>query len=526
MRWRTLKPSAAFLRTRVARRVLLLFSLCALVPVAALAVTSYFVVSKQLHDQSLERVSHENREARQAVAERLANVRLDLAGISAMLQRRMGEGPIEGAFDTLVTASPRLRGVTLQTGSDEAVRLGGPASVPAALSARQRENLGSGKEVLAIAHGEAGPMIFVGRILEVRAGTQHVDHEYLAVGEERRGIPTDMELCLLDYEYTVLFCTMPLADAALNEWRSGATVPSQFEWQSGGETYVAGSTQISLGYEWASPNMTVVLSQPRLDFFDSVGTFKRWFPLIILLAVLVALYLSNVQIRTSMDPLERLQEGTQRIAARDFDSRVHVESRDEFQDLATSFNAMANRLGRQFNALTTINEIDRAVLSALDTDVIVDTVLARARGVIECDGVALSLARSDGAAPQWTLFATAANGSGRAVKNVQLSDDEVGELAKHREFMFLGPERRPSYLDVPVFRDGGIRSFLVLPIFLKQKLAGAITLGYTHDPPVGEEDVVQARQLADQVAVALSNARLRPRPLTPNPPGRRVTPSG
>jgi putative nucleotidyltransferase with HDIG domain len=503
MRWQNLRPSAAFLRTRVARRVLLLFSVCALVPVAALAVTSYFVVSKQLHDQSLERVTHENREARQAVAERLTNVRLDLAGISEMLRRRMGEGPLEGALDSFVTASPRLRGVTLQTGSDEAVRLGGPASVPSALSAKQRENLGSGKEVLAIAHGEAGPMIFVGRILEVRAGTQHVvwlslDHEYLAVGEEGRSIPTDMELCLLDYEYTVLFCTMPLADATVNEWRSGATVPSQFEWRSGGETYIGGSTQISLGYEWASPNLTVVVSQPRLDFFDSVGTFKRWFPLIILLTVLVALYLSNVQIRTSMDPLEKLQEGTQRIAARDFDSRVHVESQDEFQDLATSFNAMANRLGRQFNALTTINEIDRAVLSALDTDVIVDTVLARARGVIECDGVALSLAESDGAAPQWTLFATAANGSGRAVKNVQLSEEELGELAKHREFMFLGPERRPSYLDVPVFRDGGIRSFL----------AGAITLGYTHDPPVGEEDVVQARQLADQVAVALSNARL------------------
>jgi hypothetical protein len=121
MRWQNLRPSAAFLRTRVARRVLLLFSVCALVPVAALAVTSYFVVSKQLHDQSLERVTHENREARQAVAERLTNVRLDLAGISEMLRRRMGEGPLEGALDSFVTASPRLRGVTLQTGSDEAV---------------------------------------------------------------------------------------------------------------------------------------------------------------------------------------------------------------------------------------------------------------------------------------------------------------------------------------------------------------------------------------------------------------------
>jgi nitrogen fixation/metabolism regulation signal transduction histidine kinase len=53
---------------------------------------------------------------------------------------------------------------------------------------------------------------------------------------------------------------------------------------------------------------------------------------------------------------------------RDFDSRVKVTSGDEFEELATSFNNMAKQLGRQFNALTTMAQIDRAILSALDTE--------------------------------------------------------------------------------------------------------------------------------------------------------------
>ena len=48
----------------------------------------------------------------------------------------------------------------------------------------------------------------------------------------------------------------------------------------------------------------------------------------------------------------------------------------------------------------------------------------------------------------------------------------------------------------------------MLPIFLKQKLSGVVGLGYREAPDLTEEDLVQARQLADQVAVALSNARL------------------
>jgi HD-GYP domain-containing protein (c-di-GMP phosphodiesterase class II) len=45
-------------------------------------------------------------------------------------------------------------------------------------------------------------------------------------------------------------------------------------------------------------------------------------------------------------------------------------------------------------------------------------------------------------------------------------------------------------------------------MFVAEKLSGLIVLGYLDPTQANEEDAVQARQLADQVAVAISNARL------------------
>jgi nitrate/nitrite-specific signal transduction histidine kinase len=123
----------------------------------------------------------------------------------------------------------------------------------------------------------------------------------------------------------------------------------------------------------------IALGEFKAHVLAPMSKFKKIFPLVVLLSLWVVLLLSINQIRRNLIPLERLQEGTKRFAGRNFDTRVAVTSGDEFQELAESFNAMASRLGKQFNTLTTMNEIDRSILSALDTRLIVDTVLNRMR---------------------------------------------------------------------------------------------------------------------------------------------------
>jgi len=64
----------------------------------------------------------------------------------------------------------------------------------------------------------------------------------------------------------------------------------------------------------------------------------------------------------------------------------------------------------------------------------------------------------------------------------------------------------PPYLDLLAAR--GIGSAVLLPIFPANRLAGILVLGYAGRPTASADDLERVRQLADQVGVALANARL------------------
>ena len=70
------------------------------------------------------------------------------------------------------------------------------------------------------------------------------------------------------------------------------------------------------------------------------------------------------------------------------------------------------------------------------------------------------------------------------------------------------PDRQhlPGYL-API-GSPGMRSFLVAPILLKGKHSGFLALGYRAETMWNEEDIAQFGQVADQMAVAITNARL------------------
>jgi putative nucleotidyltransferase with HDIG domain len=236
--------------------------------------------------------------------------------------------------------------------------------------------------------------------------------------------------------------------------------------------------------------------------------FKKTFPFVVLLSLWVVMLMSINQIKRSLIPLKKLQEGTQRIAMRDFNSRVTVSSGDEFEDLAASFNSMASRLDRQFNAMITIDEIVTAILSTLDTEKIVETVLTHMRDVCPCDSVSVTLLDSNDTDSAQVYMRGGNPGGEKLEEVISLTPEEVQKLQNNpKSLMITDMDRNfPSYI-APMGRHG-FKSFLISPVFLKQKLSCIITMGYLEAPEHDKDDLNQARQLADQVAVALSNSRL------------------
>ena len=89
---------------------------------------------------------------------------------------------------------------------------------------------------------------------------------------------------------------------------------------------------------------------------------------------------------------------------------------------------MADRLGRQFRDLTTINEIDQAILSSLETEPIVDTVLNQMRKLIAWDGGSVSLLYTHDAQTLRTYVEPIYPGDEKLVATAQHAPEEVHAL--------------------------------------------------------------------------------------------------
>lgn len=501
---------AAFLKTRVARRILTLFVVCALIPIVLVAVVSYFQVSHQLTQQSRDRMRQQSKAMGLGVVERLGYLAAELRGLA---DRQGAVGPSDS-----VRWEGRFSGITLaRPGRVAKPLMGEPVGLPD-LTADEQLQLKAGRPQLLTLGSGAHPQVLLLRALRPTALDDGVlvatvNDRYLWTGSTESVNPAgEAEICVLRDGAGAIYCSQPMTASMFERLASRNGEPGGvFTYaDEEGRDYVAGFWSVFLRWDFGADDWLVVLSEARSSVLAPMANFKRLFPFEILLALWVVLLASNVQIRRSMEPLRRLKEGTDRIAGRDFETEVVVRSHDEFEDLAGSFNTMARQLGRQFDALTTINEIDRAVLSALDTRTIVRSVVNRARKLLAADAVAVAIREGQEDEAPWTLVAQVdGDGAGGSEQMVRLGWGERVELADHPDHLMLDRDRLSrSYLAAAGFSEQGVQMALVVPVTLEGRPQGLIALGYRQQAEVDDDGIRHARQIADQVAIALSNARL------------------
>jgi HD-GYP domain-containing protein (c-di-GMP phosphodiesterase class II) len=91
--------------------------------------------------------------------------------------------------------------------------------------------------------------------------------------------------------------------------------------------------------DWA-----VVVQKPREDAYRGIYEMQRTGRLLAWLAVFVSVGLSIISARRITSPLQVLAQSSQAIARGDFSQRVHVKTRTEIGELATTFNTMSEEL--------------------------------------------------------------------------------------------------------------------------------------------------------------------------------------
>lgn len=499
-----------FLRSKFARHIFLLFIFSAIIPVAVIAFLSLSHISSQLSQQGYVQSRLVSKAIGMELYRRLTKAQEELAAAGNSLVKQYSNGA-KPSLEVAQGDAPSMAALALIFNSGEVYNLRGEIAQPLVITDEQKQQLALEKTVIQTQNvRENNEDILMVRSFDINGAASG-----LLVGKVERDfiwdvndlLPTSNDLLVLSPSGMILHSSRPSQRSMLPTLMPllSASISGHFEWVSDGETNLASFWSVFTQDLFSSPNLVIVVSQPKSVALASISRFRTIYVPMLLLAILIVSFIAAKQIRKKLVPLVILQDATQRIANGDFGGHINITSDDEFAILGDAFNVMADRLGAQFTSLSTMAEIDRLILSSFDARFIISTVLGRAGELTPCTMAAVLELDDDGLGSGKLSIRCNAPDAAIEERRVQLSDEEISQLHSNPiHLLFSGGEDRPSY--VTILSQFRAQTVLLFPTFIKQRLSTVIAFGYSELPMKEGHDWGSLRKFADHVAVALSNA--------------------
>ena len=500
-----MKVEGTFLRSKVARRILALFVLSAFLPALALAVLSLSQVRALLTQQAKAQLKAASKAYALNVYERLALAHEGLQQVAI------------GLHDGAAPAG-RLRQTLQQTYSSLTIVGPGAQPIPILGAALSWPQVGAAAQTH-LAHDESllivQPVAGGAPRVVLLQGLDASRPDRFALAAELNPLqlwgapdsfPEAVNVCVLADTGARLFCSQPDAPsgpAAQADRVSGVSRDPRAS--VAGPAMLVGQWQLFLKPKFFAPYWTFVAIQPESAALVPVEQFSRIFVDVIVLALLMVALLSVGQIRRTLGPLDKLIHGTRRLAHADFGHRVTVAGSDEFGELASSFNDMAARLGRQLDTLKVLSSIDQAILSKLDIDPVFELVLARIRELAPA-GFAQIVVLEPAASGEGRMYALAAGRHGSPeMSRIRVAPHLLQKIVEHPDGFWL--EAAEATALHPPQRHGTLRPrFFVLPIVEREKLCAFACLELAEGAQPADDVLVALRDLCDRIGVALSAA--------------------
>ena len=507
-----MRIGTSILTSKLARRFFILFLVCALLPMGLFVVITYQRVSDQLYEQSSRRLRNDNKIYSMALMDRL----MHMDNLLRVYSSYTHQNPEYQSSPQSLRAqlASHFDGIALYQADHEPTVFMGSMDRQYDFDNLKTLLDEKGKTtIFSETSGGADKSIS----LIVPFTTLAADQKLL-IGQPRSDIlwgvgassvlPPMTELAVYNEQGTAMISSLLSPGNTLPsiEKKSMSDNYLQFEYTADDEVYLASGWPLFLQSYFKSQTWTVILSESSSNGLKAMQEFKRIFPLIVTLTLWIILFLSLFFIRKTLAPVTALRQGTEKVAAKDFSSKVEIQSGDEFEQLANSFNMMTSQLNKQFNALEVRSDIDRSILSSLDKSVIVPRALRMMFDFLGCRSIMLAQLL------QWEQMRISLISLTESARNdleegyFFLSEAELHMLFDNEEYRLLHGE---TSLPACLKNISQSSSFLILPMGSENRVNGALILGLDSSAEkTSEEDIRQARQLANQLAIALSNSRL------------------
>lgn len=509
-----MKHGFSFLKSKIARRFCTLFLLCAFIPIFVGTMFSYKLVVNQIEEQSFSRLKRESKAYGLGLFDRLLRVENELFNISRNLLLGYGEEVFTDKEQRDNTLAMLPSAVQYLPGG-EISQIYGSLQHEVISDLVRMEYLESPKSyILTLGNKGQSGRVFMGINFSFADGSigsiiGEISVEYLWGVGSAPLLPPMTELFVFDEEGKNLIATLRKSNLTHHdiEKKYVSNDLRIFNFELTGTEFFGSYSDLFIESRFQRTDWTIIIAQARRDIMSVLDDFSITFPFLMLLFLLLILYLSVTFIRKGLEPLEELKAATVRIADQNYANQVKIQGDDEFAELGLAFNNMSHKIEKQFHTMETVREIDNAILSSIDRGAIISTMLNRLKSFFKCD-IALFIRSTETSSDFLKAYALKGKRSGDPfVEFFNVPEEERKHLFSVCDHLIFNKETgTPSFLNDE--SENSIKSYLGLPIFVDDGRNRILLLGWKKPYDLSADDKGQARQIANQLAVALTNSNL------------------
>lgn len=294
------------------------------------------------------------------------------------------------------------------------------------------------------------------------------------------------------------------AEAAITNHENGSATYSNY----------SGDRVIAV-YRWM-PDLQVALlaEQQEGEALHSTMVVLVIIGIVAIVALILAILSARFLTRSIIQPLAELAGTATVIAQGNLDQIAKIRRHDEVGTLARAFNSMTTQLRGLFHTqeqrtiqLRAINEAGRNISSILHIDELLEYVASSLQKTFNYRNVGIILKDESSGDLILKASAGAYEGAGETHQLTPSTNPVVNSVAQTGEARIINDK-----LNDVTFKQfespGHTRAELAVAIKIGDKVTGILDIEADHPNVFGELDLFTAQTLADQLAVAMENARL------------------